>query len=119
MIAPLTPPQRQGDDLDARLAAVSDEQDRLRDRGRQVTYGQAELARQLGVSRARIEQIELLAKLRLLKRLASQSPGTLLELGGTWEHVAFLRSATLTPSAARGLWNRWCRLGAPEGDHAG
>ena len=113
MIASLTPQPRR-DDLDTRLAAASAAQDRLRDRGRQVTCSQADLARRLGVSRARIEQIEILAKLRVLKRLAHQSPQTLLELGATWEHIAFLRGSTLCPARARGLWSRWCCLGSQE-----
>ncbi|MFW6145762.1 MAG: hypothetical protein ACOC7R_00345 [Planctomycetota bacterium] len=118
MIAPLTPIEPRRDDLDARLAAVSAEQDRLRDRDEPATFTQGELGRRLGVTRARIEQIELLAKLRFLKRLAGVSPQTLLELGATWEHIAFLRSATLTPSRARSLWTRWCRLGDREDDDA-
>ena len=118
MIASLTPVEPQHEDVDARLSALSDEQDRLRDRGRQVTFTQAELARRLGVSRARIEQIEILAKLRFLKRLARKSPQTLLELGATWEHIALLRSATLVPARARALWTRWCRLGGPGDDDA-
>ena len=94
----------------ASLEALSREQDGYRDRGVQVTYSQAEIGRRLGVSRARIEQVEIIAKLRLLKRLAVWSPQDFLDLGGTYEQLAFMRGITVGSASARGLWRQWCEL---------
>jgi hypothetical protein len=93
-----------------RLEAVSREQDDYRHRGVQVTYSQAELGRRLGVSRARIEQIEIEAKLRLLKRLACRHGQGLLDLGGTYRQLAFLQGITVSSTTARRLWRQWCEL---------
>lgn len=112
MIARQTPVSNR---QDASLEALSQEQERCRHRGVQVTYSQAEIGRRLGVSRARIEQIEIVAKLKLLKRLAVGSPQHFLDLGGTYAQLAFLRNVTIGSAAARRVWRQWCRLGQERG----
>jgi len=94
------------------LKALSARQDAICSSGRQRTFSQKQISGNVGVSRARIEQLEILAKLRFVKNLARLYPQSFLDLGGTYEQLAFLRSIAISTTNARRLWRQWCRLGA-------
>jgi len=106
----IAPDRSVQDSHDLALEALSAEQDDCRRRGVQVTYSQAELGRRLGISRARVEQLEIVAKLRLLKRLATRNGQVFLDLGGTYGQLAFLQRITISSVGARRLWRQWCEL---------
>ncbi len=89
---------------------LSREQDDQAAQGIQQTYSQAHIARTVGLSRARIEQLEIGAKLRLLKGLAATCPQCLLDLGGTYEQLAFLQAMNVTAAVSRKLWRQWSQL---------
>lgn len=95
------------DAVNEAIEALSAHQDRMAAAGRQTTYTQAEIAAKTGLTRAGVEQLELAAKLRFLTRFARTHPQSFLELGGTLEQLAFLRSAALTSTNTRSLWRRW------------
>lgn len=103
---------------DAVLRRLSESQDRLAAGGTQTTCPQARLARRLGLTRARMEQVELLARLHFLQGLARRHPHCLLELGGTYEQVAFLNSICLSAQNARRVWRRWRLLGQRGGEQS-
>jgi hypothetical protein len=96
---------------DTALEALSAHQDAAAARGRQETYSQSRIGRTLGLTRSRVEQLETVAKLRFIQKLAQHYPQSFLDLGGTIEQLAFLTSITVTAASARHLWRRWCRLG--------
>ena len=93
------------------LRALSARQDAAAARGIQFTYSQSRIGREMGLTRARVEQLELVAKLRFLKDLAQRCPQAFIELGGTYAQMAFLASAKVSAGRARRLWRRWCELG--------
>ena len=96
---------------DAALAALSARQDAALAEGRQETYSQSQIGRGMGLSRARVEQLETVAKLRFLKQLSEQCPQVFLDLGGSCAQMAFLKSITVSAANARRLWRRWGDLG--------
>ena len=103
--------QRDTDLKETALEALSAHQDAIAAGGRQETYSQSQIGRSLGLTRSRVEQLEIVAKLRFVKKLAQQYPQSFLELGGTIEQLAFLESIAVTATNARQLWRRWRRLG--------
>jgi hypothetical protein len=94
----------------AALKALAARQAAAAAKGRQMTYSQSQIARHLGLTRSRIEQLETAAKLRFLQCLVRLYPESFLELGGTYDQVAFMESITVTAANARRLWRRWCRI---------
>ncbi len=93
------------------LRALSQRQDSDCGSGRQRTFSQKQISGSVGVSRARIEQVEILAKLRFVKNLAVRYPQSFLDLGGTYEQLAFLQSIAVSTTNARRLWRQWCQIG--------
>ena len=70
--------------------------------------------RDFGLTRSRVEQLEITAKLRFLKRLARHCPQSLLDLGGTYAQLAFLRGVTVSSTNARTVWRHWVELADQE-----
>ncbi len=101
--------------LRQRLAALRHlraRQDLARRRGGPFTCSRRQLARELGFTPARMEQIELACRLRLLQALARQAPDVLTQLGASARQVDFLESIRISPGQARRLWKRWAGAGA-------
>ena len=95
---------------DEALRALSTRQDAAATRGVQQTYSQSQIGRETGLTRARIEQLELVAKLHLLQGLAVKHPRVLLELGAAPSQLVFLESVKISAGNARRLWRRWRQI---------
>jgi len=92
------------------LGDLSARQDAAAMRGLQRTYSQVRIGREIGLTRAGIQQLELTAKLRLLKGLAVQCPDVLRQMGATPAQLAFLESVRITSGNSRRLWRRWSQM---------
>jgi hypothetical protein len=103
----------------AALKALSTRQDAAAAEGRQITYSQSQLARRLGLTRSRVEQLETAAKLRFLQCLIRLHSESFLELGGTYAQVAFMQSVNVTAANSRRLWRQWCQIAEQDQDSEG
>jgi hypothetical protein len=98
----------------AALRRLSAQQDRAAAAGRPFTLSRAELARELRFSRAQMEAIDLLCRLRLLQGLARRRPEVLAELGVQPHQIHFLCAMRPSAGQARRLWRRWRHLAGKE-----
>jgi hypothetical protein len=103
----------------AALKALAKRQKAAAAEGRQITFSQSQIARRLGVTRSRVEQLETAAKLRFLQCLIRLHPESFLELGGTYAQVAFIQSINITAANSRCLWRQWCRIAEQDRDAEG
>jgi len=90
---------------------LSAHQDAVLATGKQETYSQSQIGRAVGLTRARVEHLELTARLRFIKTLAQSYPQSFLDLGGTYEQLSFLKSIRISAANSRRLWRRWSSIG--------